>query len=71
MATMPVSETTPEITDLEGVKKLTTLGRSSIYGLASAGKFPKPFKISGTTRTVWKVAEVQAWIEANLEREGK
>ncbi len=65
-----VTEKAPEVTDLAGVKKLTTLSRSSIYNLASARKFPKPFKIIGTSRTVWKVSEVQAWLEAHLVRVG-
>lgn len=56
-----------EITDLSGVKALTTLSRSSIYALVKIGRFPKPCRIAGTTRTVWRVADIRAWIATNTE----
>lgn len=58
---------TPAITNLKGVIALTSLSRSTIYELEKAGKFPRHMKIAGTTRSVWRVADVQQWIDENLE----
>ncbi|AEK58491.1 helix-turn-helix transcriptional regulator [Acidithiobacillus caldus] len=61
----------PTIIDLAEVKRLTTLSRSSIYALAKMGRFPQPYRIKGTSRTVWKTADVQKWIDENVIAEGQ
>lgn len=58
---------TPQITNLQGVIALTTLSRSTIYELQKQGKFPRHLKVAGTSRSVWRVADVQAWVSENLE----
>lgn len=58
---------TPPVVDLQDVKRLTTLSRSTIYAFAKEGRFPRPLRIKGTSRTVWKTAEVLAWLDENME----
>lgn len=57
------------VVDLKSVKEITTLSRSSIYALAKNGMFPKPLRIAGTSRTVWRTAEVLAWLDKSLTEE--
>ncbi len=60
----------PIIIDLHDVMSLTTLSRSTIYALVKSERFPKPYRIRGTTRTAWKADEVRRWVEENIEEEG-
>lgn len=46
---------------LPEVQRLTGLGRSQIYALASKGCFPKPLKLSERC-SAWIEQEVQTWI---------
>lgn len=62
------AKTLPVI-DLKGVKAITTLSRSSIYALAKNGMFPKPLRIAGTSRTVWRTTEVLDWLDKSLTEE--
>lgn len=48
---------------LPDVERLTSLKRSAIYKRVSERSFPQPVIISSRC-TVWKEAEVIAWIEA-------
>jgi predicted DNA-binding transcriptional regulator AlpA len=50
------------------VMAATSLSNSELYALVSEGRFPKPFKLTGTTSasdrggvTVWIEAEVAQW----------
>ena len=38
----------------------TSLGRTLIYQLVKAGKFPAPIKIGRASR--WRIADVEQWI---------
>ena len=47
------------------VQRATGLGRSQIYALAKAGKFPAPIKLSERC-SAWVGAEVDAWIAERI-----
>lgn len=47
---------------LPEVKRVTGLGRSTIYDAANRMGFPKPVKLGRTS--AWPESEVRAWIEA-------
>jgi prophage regulatory protein len=67
----PVVEqpTVPAVEDrllrLEDVAHMVSLGKSTIYTLARAGKFPKPIKRTAR-RSVWLLSEVQAFIRGEF-----
>ena len=54
-----------KILKLNDVKKLTTFSVSTIYRLASEGKFPKPIKL-GVKASGWLQCELDEWIESRL-----
>jgi len=37
-------------------------GRSTVYSLVKAGKFPKPVKLAGGGAVAWRSSEVASWI---------
>ena len=47
---------------IEQVQEMTSLGRSSIYGLISNGKFPKQLKVS-VRKAAWIEQEVLDWVD--------
>ncbi|MEZ9822737.1 helix-turn-helix transcriptional regulator [Shewanella sp. 10N.286.45.A1] len=50
---------------LRDVMEVTTLCRSSIYLLISAGDFPSNYAIMGK-RKAWLESEVQAWLQTKI-----
>lgn len=52
---------------LPDVCKAVGLGRSSIYAMEAAGKFPKRVALSERA-VAWKASEVQAFIEARAPK---
>jgi prophage regulatory protein len=46
------------------VRKLTGLGRTTIWRATREGRFPPPIKLS-TNRIGWSRRAVEAWLEAN------
>lgn len=44
------------------VRDMVAFGRTKIYGLVKAGKFPPPRRPCGTRSSRWLLSEVQAWI---------
>jgi len=52
---------TERLIRLDEVKRLVGLGKSKIYEMVAADRFPKPYKISSAAR--WSQHEVFAWIE--------
>jgi prophage regulatory protein len=57
---------TTYILRLPAVKARTGLSRSTIYLRIAAGSFPQPVPLGG--RAVgWVEAEVEAWLEAQIE----
>jgi prophage regulatory protein len=46
---------------LPDVEKLTGCGKSTVYGLMAAGKFPKNLRITRRL-SCWKESDVQRWI---------
>lgn len=39
-------------------------GRTTIYNLIKAGKFPAPVRLAGGGAVAWRASTVSAWIEA-------
>lgn len=39
-------------------------GRSTVYSLVKAGKFPTPVRLVGGGAVAWRSSDVQRWIEA-------
>lgn len=62
------SEATPsaapgEIVRMNAVRRRTGLGRSTIYRLIAARRFPAPVRLTG--RAVgWRVADLDRWTES-------
>jgi len=55
-----------QISKLSEVKQTTGLSGSSIYRLASKGKFPSPIKLSQRS-SGWIKAEVEQWLNDRIE----
>jgi prophage regulatory protein len=50
------------------VQALTGLSRSSIYNLASTGKFPQSIPlVPGGTSRAWLESDIQDWIQQRIE----
>ncbi|RPD88135.1 AlpA family phage regulatory protein [Luteimonas sp. 100069] len=58
---MNTTTNAPRLLRLPDVKRMTGLGRSTIYALIDAGTFPRQRKITPTI-AVWSEAEVEAWV---------
>jgi len=50
---------------LPEVRHLTGLGKSQVYALALAGKFPAPIKLSERC-SAWLESDVRAWIAERI-----
>lgn len=51
---------------LDAVKARCGISRAQIYALVAEGRFPRPRRVDGTRVAVWSLAEVSAWISAQL-----
>jgi prophage regulatory protein len=56
----------PVFLKLKKVIEVTTLSRSTIYRLASKGKFPSPLKISERS-SVWLEEEILAYLDKHIK----
>lgn len=45
------------------VMRFSGFGRSHLWAMAKAGKFPRPKKLPGTNITVWDRQELWQWYE--------
>ena len=52
---------------LPEVKRVTGIGRSSIYLLIQQKKFPDPIHLQQPSVSVWRSDEVQKWITEKIE----
>lgn len=52
-----------EVWRLPAVKRVTQLGRSTIYLYVSQGRFPPPIRL-GVRAVGWRAADVLRWIES-------
>ena len=52
----------PGLIRLPRVKELTGLGKTTIYSMLNAGRFPGRLKLTPTV-SAWRSADVMAWIE--------
>ncbi|MBV1884533.1 MAG: AlpA family transcriptional regulator [Pseudomonadales bacterium] len=57
-----------QILRLPEVKKLTGLSRSTIYARISEGEFPKQITLGGTRAVGWLKADVESWIDVQIEK---
>ena len=53
-----------KLLSIAGVIEITSLSKSSIYRLVSAGKFPAPQRIS-TGRVAWRDDVISQWVESS------
>lgn len=54
---------------LPAVKSRTGLGKSKIYELEMAGRFPRHINIAGTSAIGWLESEIDTWVAAQFEQE--
>lgn len=52
---------------LRDVETITSLKKSTIYGLIAAGTFPRPSRLT-VRRSGWLASDVEDWIESRLGR---
>lgn len=52
---------------LPTVKARTGLSRSTIYLRISQGTFPKPVKLGGARAVGWVEADIQEWVQRQIE----
>ena len=57
--------TVSELANRGARRGLVPYSVSSIWRLAAAGKFPAPMKLT-SGRTVWDLAQVESWMEAQI-----
>jgi predicted DNA-binding transcriptional regulator AlpA len=53
---------TPLLVAAKGGAKLTAVSERTFWSLNAARKIPAPIKLGG--KTLWRIAELQAWIDA-------
>lgn len=51
--------------NIHEVVELIGLSRSTIYVLVSAGKFPKPLKLT-ERRVAWRNSDIASWVQDRL-----
>lgn len=56
-----MSDNETRLIRLPEVQRLTGLGRSQVYALAAADRFPRPIKLSERC-SAWVDGDVRAWI---------
>jgi prophage regulatory protein len=54
---------------LDNVKKLTGIGRSTIYKLIAQERFPKPVHPAGSRIAAWVAGEIDQWLQEQIARE--
>ena len=63
---MPHNATTPaQLIRLPDVITRTGLGRSTVWNLVAAGRFPKQVKLSARS-SAWVSSEVDHWVAARI-----
>ena len=60
-----MSDSETRLIRLPEVSRLTGLGKSQVYALANASKFPAPIKLSERC-SAWQESEVRAWIAERI-----
>jgi len=53
---------------LDGLIEKTSLSRASIYRRMDANDLPKPVQIKGLDVNLWIEEEIDAWMEATVEK---
>jgi predicted DNA-binding transcriptional regulator AlpA len=48
--------------DLNEVRRLIPVGRTTVWGWRKAGKFPSPVQLPGKRRVAWRASEISKWI---------
>ena len=70
MAIPAVSQPSPFILRRKQVEARTGLARSTIYDRIKAGTFPAPISL-GEKAVGWIEAEVDAWLQAQIDKSRK
>ncbi len=53
----------PILLDVNDVKRLTTLGKTTIYQYVKDDRFPKPVRL-GANKIRWREDEIVEWLES-------
>jgi prophage regulatory protein len=61
VANHPAGEQKPTLIRLPEVKRITGLGKSSIYARCKEGRFPSPINLGGRM-SAWCESEVLQWV---------
>lgn len=56
----------PKLLKVAEVAYIVSISTRTLWRLVSAGKFPQPMRIGGSTR--WRAADVEHWIEAGCTK---
>ena len=60
--TKPADTSEPLLLDARSLARLLSIGVRTVRTHDAAGKLPQPVKLGG--RTLWRRAEIMAWIDA-------
>lgn len=59
--------TIDHLLSIQEVQRITSLSKASIYRFISAGRFPRPVKLSPRGRSAWRASHVQVWTNDPLD----
>jgi prophage regulatory protein len=62
-----ISNSSVKLLRLPAVMEMTGLGRSTVYKLVQAKKFPEPVHVAVPKMTVWPSDVVEQWVQTQLD----
>jgi len=65
---IPLSKNADQLLRIQDVAELTTLSKSCINLWVAQLRFPEPAALSSTVK-VWKLSQIQSWIDAQFPSE--
>ena len=63
-----ISNSSVKLLRLPAVMEMTGLGRSTVYHLVQAKKFPQPTRVAVPKMTVWPSDVIERWVQDQLDR---
>ena len=61
-----ISNSSVKLLRLPAVMEMTGLGRSTVYHLVQAKKFPQPTRVAVPKMTVWPSDVIEQWVQDQL-----
>ena len=62
-----ISNSSVKLLRLPAVMEMTGLGRSTVYKLVQAKKFPEPVRVAVPKMTVWPSDVIEQWVQEKLD----